>query len=153
MAARPLAGYRVLDLSRLLPGPWCTQLLADLGADVNRDRDADRRRSCARMAPEELGFGGLFASVNRGKRSVAVNYRVPRGREVVLRLARNADVFLESSKPGQMARRGLGPVGSCTWSTRASSTAPCPGTGRRDPIATDPATTSTTSRWPGSWGC
>jgi crotonobetainyl-CoA:carnitine CoA-transferase CaiB-like acyl-CoA transferase len=109
MTARPLAGYRVLDLSRLLPGPWCTQLLADLGADVLKI-ETPTAGDYARMAPAELGFGGLFASVNRGKRSVAVNHRVPAGREVVLRLARNADVFLESSKPGQMARRGLGPV-------------------------------------------
>ena len=99
----------MLDLSRLLPGPWCTQLLADLGADVLKI-ETPTAGDYARMAPAALGFDGLFASVNRGKRSVAVNYRVPRGREVVLRLARNADVFLESSKPGQMARRGLGPV-------------------------------------------
>ncbi|MFN8623802.1 MAG: CaiB/BaiF CoA-transferase family protein [Chloroflexota bacterium] len=109
MAARPLTGYRVLDLSRLLPGPWCSQLLADLGADVIKV-ETPTAGDYARMAPAELGFGDLFASVNRGKRSIAVNHRVPAGREVVLRLAANADVFLESSKPGQMARRGLGPV-------------------------------------------
>jgi crotonobetainyl-CoA:carnitine CoA-transferase CaiB-like acyl-CoA transferase len=109
MTARPLAGIRVLDLSRLLPGPWCTQLLADLGADVIKV-ETPTAGDYARMAPPELGFGGLFASVNRGKRSIAVNHRVPAGRDVVLRLARDADVFLESSRPGQMARRGLGPV-------------------------------------------
>lgn len=109
MTARPLAGYRVLDLSRLLPGPWCSQLLADLGADVIKI-ETPTAGDYARMAPAELGFAGLFDSVNRGKRSVAVNYRVPAGREVVLGLAQDADVFLESSRPGQMARRGLGPV-------------------------------------------
>ena len=64
----------------------------------------------ARMAPEALGFGGIFESVNRGKRSIAVDYRRPLGRDLVLQLARNADVFLESSRPGQLERRGLGPV-------------------------------------------
>jgi crotonobetainyl-CoA:carnitine CoA-transferase CaiB-like acyl-CoA transferase len=59
------------------------------------------------MAP--VGFGGVFEAVNRGKRSIAVNYRLPRGRDVILRLARDADVFLEASMPGQIARRGLGP--------------------------------------------
>ena len=109
MAARPLAGYRVLDLSRLLPGPWCSQLLANLGADVIMIQ-TPTAGDHARMAPAELGFGGLFESVNHGKRSVAVNYRRPAGREVVLGLAHDADVFLESSRPGQMARRGLGPM-------------------------------------------
>jgi len=109
MAARPLAGYRVLDLSRLLPGPWCSQLLADLGADVIKI-ETPTAGDHARMAPAEPGFAGVFDSVNRGKRSVAVNYRLAAGREVVLGLAKDADVFLESSRPGQMARRGLGPV-------------------------------------------
>ena len=104
---RPLAGIRVLDLSRLLPGPWCSLLLADLGAEVIKV-ETPLAGDYARMAPAELGFGGLFEAVNRGKRSIAVNYRLPRGREIVLRLAATADVFLEASMPGQLARRGLG---------------------------------------------
>ncbi len=107
--ARPLAGIRVLDLSRLIPGPWCSQILADLGADVVKV-ETPLAGDYARIAPAELGFGGVFESVNRGKRSVAVNHRLPRGRDVVLRLAATADVFLESSLPGQLARRGLGPA-------------------------------------------
>jgi len=103
----PLAGIRVLDLSRLLPGPYCSLLLADLGADVIKV-ETPLAGDYARLAPPELGFGGLFAAVNRDKRSVALNYRHPRGREIVLRLAGTADVFLESSLPGQLERRGLG---------------------------------------------
>ncbi len=106
-SSRPLVGIRVLDLSRLIPGPWCSQLLADLGADVVKV-ETPLAGDYARIAPPELGFGGVFAAINRGKRSIAVNYRLPRGREVVLRLAAGADVFLESSMPGQLARRGLG---------------------------------------------
>ena len=108
-ALRPLAGIRVLDLSRLIPGPWCSQMLGDLGADVIKV-ETPLAGDYARIAPPELGFGGVFESINRGKRSVAVNYRLPRGREVVLRLARTADVFLEASMPGQLPRRGLGPA-------------------------------------------
>jgi crotonobetainyl-CoA:carnitine CoA-transferase CaiB-like acyl-CoA transferase len=104
---RPLAGIRVLDLSRLIPGPWCSLLLADLGAEVIKV-ETPLAGDYARIAPPELGFGGVFDALNRGKRSIAINYRLPRGREVVLRLAATADVFLESSVPGQMARRRLG---------------------------------------------
>jgi crotonobetainyl-CoA:carnitine CoA-transferase CaiB-like acyl-CoA transferase len=106
---KPLAGIRVLDLSRLLPGPYCSQLLADLGAEVIKV-ETPLAGDYARMAPEELGFGGIFESVNRGKRSIAVDYRRPGGRDLVLQLARTADVFLESSRPGVLERRGLGPV-------------------------------------------
>ncbi len=105
----PLAGIRVLDLSRLLPGPYCSLLLAELGAEVIKV-ETPLAGDYARMAPPELGFGGIFESVNRGKRSLAVDYRRPEGRDLVLRLAESADVFLESSRPGQLARRGLGPV-------------------------------------------
>ena len=105
----PLAGIRVLDLSRLLPGPWCTLLLAEQGAEIIKV-ETPLAGDYARMAPEALGFGGIFESVNRGKRSIAVDYRRPPGRDLVLQLARNADVFLESSRPGQLERRGLGPV-------------------------------------------
>ena len=98
---------RVLDLTRLLPGAWCTRQLADLGAEVVKI-ETPLAGDYLRMAPAELGFGGLFEAVNGGKRSVAVNYRQPRGRDVVLRLARTADVFIEAGMPGQVARRGLG---------------------------------------------
>jgi alpha-methylacyl-CoA racemase len=106
-SARPLQGVRVLDLSRLLPGPYCSMLLADLGADVIKV-ETPRAGDYARMAPPELGFGEIFEALNRGKRSIAVDYRLPAGRDLVLRLAASADVFLESSRPGQLARRGLG---------------------------------------------
>jgi alpha-methylacyl-CoA racemase len=105
---RPLAGMRVIDLSRLIPGPWCSQILSGMGAEVIKV-ETPLAGDYARMAPPELGFGGIFEALNRGKLSIAVNHRLPRGREIVLRLAATADVFLESSMPGQLARRGLGP--------------------------------------------
>lgn len=63
---RPLDGVRVLDLSRLLPGPYCSLLLADLGAEVIKV-ETPRAGDYARMAPPELGFGGIFEAVNRGR--------------------------------------------------------------------------------------
>ena len=105
---RPLAGMRIIDMSRLIPGPWCSQILSGLGAEVIKV-ETPLAGDYARMAPAELGFGGIFEALNCGKRSVAVNHRLPRGRDIVLRLAASADVFLESSIPGQLAARGLGP--------------------------------------------
>jgi alpha-methylacyl-CoA racemase len=106
MESSPLAGIRVLDLSRLLPGPYLTQLLADLGAEVIKI-ETPRLGDYARIAPPEMGLGGMFEAVNRGKKSVAVNYRNPRGREIFLRLAATADVILEGFKPGSVKKWGI----------------------------------------------
>ena len=106
MPALPLAGIRILDLSRLLPGPYLTQLLADLGAEAIKI-ETPRLGDYARIAPPEMGLGGMFAAVNRGKKSVAVNYRNPRGREIFLKLAATADVILEGFKPGSVKKWGI----------------------------------------------
>ena len=103
MPASPLAGIRILDLSRLLPGPYLTQLLADLGAEVIKI-ETPRLGDYARVAPPEMGLGGMFEAVNRGKKSVAVNYRNPRGREIFLKLTATADVILEGFKPGSVKK-------------------------------------------------
>jgi len=103
MPALPLAGIRILDLSRLLPGPYLTQLLADLGAEVIKI-ETPRLGDYARVAPPEMGLGGMFEAVNRGKKSVAVNYRNPRGREIFLKLTATADVILEGFKPGSVKK-------------------------------------------------
>jgi crotonobetainyl-CoA:carnitine CoA-transferase CaiB-like acyl-CoA transferase len=97
-----LAGVRVLDLSWLLPGPFFTGALADLGADVlkvERPGDGDYTRA---MLP------GMFRLANRGKRSAVVDLRSDEGRETVLRLAERADVFVEGFRPGVVARLGVG---------------------------------------------
>ncbi len=103
----PLDHIRVLDLSRLLPGPYGTLLLAQLGADVIKV-ETPLAGDYARLAPPEAGFGGVFEALNRGKRSLAVDYRKPAGRALVMKLAETADVFLESSRPGRLDRCGLG---------------------------------------------
>lgn len=102
----PLAGTRVLDLSRLLPGPYLTQLFADLGAEVIKV-ETPRIGDYARLAPPEMGLGRMFEVVNRGKKSVAVNYRNPRGRDVFLELAASADVVLEGFRPGPVKKWGI----------------------------------------------
>ncbi|KAF0106593.1 MAG: putative acyl-CoA transferase/carnitine dehydratase [Anaerolineaceae bacterium] len=102
----PLNGIRILDLSRLLPGPYLTQLLADLGAEVVKI-ETPRLGDYARSAPPEMGLGGLFEAVNRGKKSAAINYRNPRGRELFLKLAATADVVLEGFRPGAVKKWGI----------------------------------------------
>jgi crotonobetainyl-CoA:carnitine CoA-transferase CaiB-like acyl-CoA transferase len=99
----------VLDLTRILAGPLCTMILADLGADVvkvERPDGGDDARSWG--PPFAGGESTYFLSVNRGKRSLAVDLGSPQGREVVRRLARTADVVVENFRPGTAKRLGVG---------------------------------------------
>ena len=98
----PLTGVRVLDLSRLLPGPFASMVLAGLGADVIKVEDLDAGDYMRDLA------GAMFTSLNRGKRSVRLDLRDARGRGLFLDLCATADVVLESFRPGVMERLGLG---------------------------------------------
>ena len=100
---QPLSGIRILDLSRLSPGPYLTQLLADLGAEVIKV-ETPTTGDYARFIPAKMGLGKMFEMINQGKKSVAINYRNPRGREVLMRLTATADVVLESFRPRTAAR-------------------------------------------------
>lgn len=104
----PLAGVRVLDLTRLLPGGYASQMLADLGADVLKIEEPGQGDYARTMPPLGRGVGQGFLAVNRNKRSAALNLKHPGGREAFLRLADGADVVLESFRPGVMERLGLG---------------------------------------------
>ena len=109
---RPLAGVRVLDLSRVLAGPWASQLLADYGADVlkvERPVTGDDTRS---WGPPWWGLGSdriaaYFVCANRGKRSISIDIASIEGRQQVCELARDADVLIENYKVGQLAGYGL----------------------------------------------
>jgi crotonobetainyl-CoA:carnitine CoA-transferase CaiB-like acyl-CoA transferase len=100
---QPLHGIRILDLTRLLPGPFLTQLLVDMGAEVIKV-ETPNIGDYWRFAPAEMGLGGLFEMINQGKKSIAINYRNPRGREVFLKLVAAADVVIESFRPGVVER-------------------------------------------------
>lgn len=96
-----LSGVRVIDLTELLPGPYATQVLADMGAEVikiERPRTGDNGRT---IRP------GTFEMFNRGKKSVALNLKEERGREILLRLADQADILIEGYRPGVVARLGI----------------------------------------------
>jgi crotonobetainyl-CoA:carnitine CoA-transferase CaiB-like acyl-CoA transferase len=105
----PLRGVRVLDLSRVLAGPYCTMVLADLGADVvkvERPEGGDETRTWG--PPFAGGEAAYFLSLNRGKRSVAIDLRDPAGRDLALELCAGAQVVVENFKVGGADRLGVG---------------------------------------------
>ena len=103
-----LAGLRVLDLTRYIPGPYCTLMLGDLGADVIKVEEPPLG-DATRLVPPAVGEdGAVHAALNRGKRSVVVDIRREEGSAVVRRLVATSDVLVEAFRPGVLARRGLG---------------------------------------------
>ena len=101
-----LEGITVLDFTRLLPGPFCTQLLCNLGADVIKIEDPKLGDYMRSVPPIVHDVSYPFLMVNRGKRSLAVDLKTPEGQEIVHKLARRADVVVEQFRPGVMARLG-----------------------------------------------
>jgi crotonobetainyl-CoA:carnitine CoA-transferase CaiB-like acyl-CoA transferase len=114
MSARtgPLSDVRMLDLTQALAGPYCTMLLADLGADVIKVEPpaGDMSRSMGPYPADRNGcdYGGYFASVNRNKRSIVLDIKTDAGREAFLKLAKTADAVVENAKTGVMDRAGIG---------------------------------------------
>jgi crotonobetainyl-CoA:carnitine CoA-transferase CaiB-like acyl-CoA transferase len=112
----PLNGIRVLDLSRILAGPWCTQLLADLGAEVIKIERPGTGDDTRHWGPpwlrdsdgNETRESAYYLSSNRGKQSVTVDIARPEGCELIKRLASVSDVFIENFKTGDLTRKGLG---------------------------------------------
>jgi crotonobetainyl-CoA:carnitine CoA-transferase CaiB-like acyl-CoA transferase len=109
---RPLAGVKVLDLSRVLAGPWAGQLLADYGAEVLKVERPGAGDDTRTWGPPWWGEGAdrvaaYFVCANRGKRSVAIDLATPEGVQQVRELAREADVLIENYKVGQLAKYGL----------------------------------------------
>ncbi len=112
-ALRALEGVRVLDLTRLLPGPFCSRVLADLGATVDKLEDTGAGDYLRSMPPSAVIDGvqtsAAFELLNVGKRSAAVDLKAPEGRALFLDLAGTYDVVLESFRPGVLERLGCGP--------------------------------------------
>jgi crotonobetainyl-CoA:carnitine CoA-transferase CaiB-like acyl-CoA transferase len=105
---KSLQGVRVLDLSRLLPGPFCSLLLSDLGAEVVKLEEPGTGDATRWMPPFAGSTSAVFAALNRGKKSVAIDLKSERGRELVLQLASRSDVLLQSFRPGVAERLGIG---------------------------------------------
>jgi CoA:oxalate CoA-transferase len=104
---RPLEGVRVLDLTRVMSGPFCTSMLADLGAEVIKIEMPGFGEEGRHFAPHVNGESTYFALLNRGKESVTVNLKSPEGVALIRDLAKKADVLVENFRPGVAARLGL----------------------------------------------
>jgi crotonobetainyl-CoA:carnitine CoA-transferase CaiB-like acyl-CoA transferase len=103
----PLHGIRVLDLTGYLMGPFATQILGDMGADVIKVEPVEGDLVRAIGPTRSPGMGGIFQQNNRNKRSIVLDLKQPAGRDAVLRLAANADIFIYNVRPAAMARLGL----------------------------------------------
>ncbi|MBI3979124.1 MAG: CoA transferase [Chloroflexi bacterium] len=104
----PLEGITVLDLTRVLAGPYCTMMLGDMGADIVKVEPAGTGDESRQFGPPFLnGESTYFMSLNRNKRSIAINLKTPEGAEVLRRLIVRADVLLENFRPGALARLGF----------------------------------------------
>lgn len=104
----PLMGLRILDLSRLLPGPLGTMLLADMGAEVIKIENPDSPDYIRSFPPYQNGESLHYLSYNRSKRSMLLDYHTPEGRETFLRLVDTADVVVEQFRPGYLDTLGMG---------------------------------------------
>lgn len=106
--ADALEGIRVLDLSRLLPGPFLTMILADMGADVVKVEDPRVGDYLRALPPAKGGMAGRFLAVNRGKRSMTLDLKAPAPRDAFLKMVEKADVVVESFRPGVLDKLGIG---------------------------------------------
>jgi crotonobetainyl-CoA:carnitine CoA-transferase CaiB-like acyl-CoA transferase len=107
-ARPPLRGIRVLDLTRVLAGPFCAMMLGDMGAEVIKVEEPGKGDDTRRWPPFVGGEATYFIAVNRNKQSLTLNLKTPEGLEVLRKLVRKSDVLLENFRPGTMDRLGLG---------------------------------------------
>ncbi|NDG42883.1 MAG: CoA transferase, partial [Betaproteobacteria bacterium] len=106
---RPLAGQRVIDLTQNVAGPYCTQVLADLGAEVIKIERPDSGDDTRHWAPQLAnGMSATYATLNRGKQSVALDLDDPKDQQVLRQMLRANDIVVHSLKPGSAEQRGLG---------------------------------------------
>ena len=103
----PLAGVRVVDLTRVLSGPFCTALLADLGADIVKVETPGEGDTVRAQGAIVNGFSSYFANYNRNKRGITLNLRKPEGRDILARLIAQSDVLMDNYRPGVLEAMGF----------------------------------------------
>jgi CoA:oxalate CoA-transferase len=130
-----LEGLRVVDFSRILAGPYCTMILGDLGAEVVKIEEPTSGDEARGVGPFLNGVSAYFASLNRGKKSVALHLKDPRGQDCARELIARADVLVENFRPGTMERLGLGFEGLAGRNPRLIYAA-CSGFGQTGPYRT-----------------
>ncbi len=105
--ALPLEGVRVLDLTNVMAGPYCAMVLGDMGAEVIKLESTEGGDTTRRFDPQVNGESYCFAVLNRNKKSLAIDMKDPRGKEIVLKLAEKADIMIENFRPGVVRKLGL----------------------------------------------
>ena len=105
--ALPLQGLRVLDLTNVLAGPYCSMVLGDMGADVIKVENTDKGDTSRNFEPQVNGESYCFAVLNRNKKSISLDLKSPEGKKIALALAERADIVLENFRPGVVKRMGL----------------------------------------------
>ncbi len=108
MTRKPLEGIRVLDLTRVLAGPYCTMVLANLGAEIIKIERPGTGDDSRDFGPFVNGESIYFISINRGKKSIAIDLKTKEGKELLLDLVKEVDVLAENFRPGTMEKLGLG---------------------------------------------
>ena len=146
----PLTGIRVLDFSKVLAGPLCGQWLGDLGADVVKIEPPGVGDDTRGWPPFRWRAGRVFLSANRNKRSLALDLKTPEGQAAAQRMARDADVVIESYATGVAERLGIGAEALCAANPRLVHCS-ISGFGRTGPLPRGSATTSSCRRFPASW--
>ncbi len=134
----PLQDIRVLDMTWALAGPFCTMLLADLGAEVIKVENPQGGDPSRKNFPFINGISSYFLSINRGKKSITVNLQHPKGQEIILSLAKKCDILVENFRPGVMDRLGLGYAAIAKVNPKIIY-ASCSGFGQTSPYAHRPA--------------
>src|SRR5438045_4364800 len=104
----PLEGIRVIDLTRVVAGPFCTMMLGDMGADVLKIEEPERGDDTRGWGPYINGTAGFYLGLNRSKKSVALDLKSPEGADALRRLVATADVLIENFRPGSLAPLGFG---------------------------------------------
>ena len=132
--ASPLNGIKVLDLTRVLAGPYATMLLGDLGAEVIKIEQPGTGDESRNFGPFKNGFSLYFMSVNRGKRSVTLNLKTERGRAIFKQLLNQTDILVENFRPGTMEKLGLS-YGTLKSEYPSLIYAACSGFGQTGPYA------------------
>ena len=136
--AGPLVGLRVLDLTRVLAGPYTTMLLADMGAEVVKVEEPGVGDEARNFGPFVKGVSTYFMSINRGKKGLTLNLKSPAGKRLFLDLVKQADVLVENFRPGVMQKLGLGYAALRAQHPQLVYAA-CSGFGQTGPYAHRPA--------------
>ena len=108
MNSGPLEGFKILDLSSVVSGPMASVMLADQGADVIKVEPPGWGDGIRRLGASRNGLSSIYAMINRNKRSLALNFKHPRGKELLMKLVAQSDVLLQNYRPGKLDRIGLG---------------------------------------------